>query len=98
MKPKPKTTSDDVPLELEEQPKKEVYFLDIENDIIIIKNKDKLIFYFNSNKFNETNTKEILQLQHANLPKLNYNDNKIIVVAIIRNIDKKYYWNHRWFE
>ena len=91
MKPKPKTTSDDVPLELEEQPKKEVYFLDIENDIIIIKNKDKLIFYFNSNKFNETNTKEILQLQHANLPKLNYNDNKIIVVAIIRNIDKKYY-------
>ena len=92
MKPKPKTTSDDVPLEFEEKPKKEVYFLDIENDLIIIKNKDKLIFYFNSNKFNETNTKEILQqLQHANLPKLNYNDNKIIVLAIIRNIDKKYY-------
>ena len=91
MKPKPKTTSDDVPLELEEKPKKEVYFLDIENDLIIIKNKDKIIFYFNSNKFNETNTKEILQLQHAKLPKLNYNDNKIIVVAIIRNMDKKYY-------
>jgi hypothetical protein len=80
-------TSDDVPLALEEQPKKEVYFLDIENDLIIIQKEKALLFYFKKSKFNESNTKEIVQSQHATIPINNDNENKIIVIAIINNID-----------
>jgi hypothetical protein len=80
-------TSDDVPLALEEKPKKAVYFLDIENDLIIIQKEKALLFYFKKAKFNESNTKEIVQSQHATIPINNDNENKMIVIAIINNID-----------
>ena len=79
--------SDDVPLAKAKEHK--VYFLDIENDLIIIQKEKALLFYFKKTKFNESNTKEIVQSQHATIPINNENEieNKIIVVAIIKNID-----------
>ena len=48
--------SDDVPLAKAKEHK--VYFLDIENDLIIIQKEKALLFYFKKSKFNESNTRE----------------------------------------
>ena len=78
--------SDDVPLAKAKEHK--VYFLDIENDLIIIQKEKSLLFYFKKSKFNESNITKIVQSQHATIP-INKNEieNKIIVIAIIKNID-----------